>query len=242
MPDEIAIERIRAFAPHDGKPYCLAYSGGKDSTVILDLARRAGVPYEAHYSFVTIDPPELHRFILDNPEIHIDRGPSLWESIKRHHTLPTRWCRFCCQEMKERGGKGQTTITGVRWSESKQRSTRPMFRICPRRGGNILNPIIDWTTYDVWSYIRTRNLPVCSLYADGWKRLGCILCPMASVAVRRRQAARWPRVAAAWRRAADRLWEAHPERQKLHPSPDAQWHWWMSEQRGKPSQDPLLFE
>lgn len=56
---EQAIERFRLFGPEDG--YWLAYSGGKDSTVILALAKMAGVKFEAHYSCTSVDPPELVR-------------------------------------------------------------------------------------------------------------------------------------------------------------------------------------
>ena len=41
--------------PRDGE-YELAYSGGKDSDVILDLVKRAGVPFLARYNFSPIDP------------------------------------------------------------------------------------------------------------------------------------------------------------------------------------------
>lgn len=41
-------------------------------------------------------------------------------------------------------------------------------------------PIIDWSTEDVWNYIKTNNLRYCSLYDEGFDRIGCVLCPMAS--------------------------------------------------------------
>jgi len=48
MKDTEALERIKYLCPPEG--YYVAYSGGKDSTVILDLIRRSGVPYDAHYN------------------------------------------------------------------------------------------------------------------------------------------------------------------------------------------------
>ena len=54
---EIAIERIKAFEPSEG--YYVAFSGGKDSVVILDLVKRANVKFDAHYNITGIDPPEL---------------------------------------------------------------------------------------------------------------------------------------------------------------------------------------
>ena len=59
---QTAIDRLRAFEPKD-RPYWLAFSGGKDSCVILELAKMAGVNFEAHYNVTSVDPPELVRFI-----------------------------------------------------------------------------------------------------------------------------------------------------------------------------------
>lgn len=50
-----------ALNPEDG--YFVGFSGGKDSQVLLDLVKRAGVKYKAHYNVTTIDPPENVRFI-----------------------------------------------------------------------------------------------------------------------------------------------------------------------------------
>jgi phosphoadenosine phosphosulfate reductase len=61
---QIAIDRLRTFEPPEG--YWLAFSGGKDSQVIYDLAQRAGVKFEAHFSVTTVDPPELIKFMRAN--------------------------------------------------------------------------------------------------------------------------------------------------------------------------------
>ena len=63
-----AIGLLKAHEPPDG--YYLAYSGGKDSGFILELAKMAGVKFEAWYNCVTIDPPELIHFIKrKHPEV-----------------------------------------------------------------------------------------------------------------------------------------------------------------------------
>ena len=59
---QTAIGRLKAFEPKD-RPYWLAFSGGKDSCVILELAKMAGGRFEAHYNCTSVDPPELVRFI-----------------------------------------------------------------------------------------------------------------------------------------------------------------------------------
>ena len=39
--EEIAIQRLRSFEPSDG--YYVAFGGGKDSIVVLDIVKRSGV-------------------------------------------------------------------------------------------------------------------------------------------------------------------------------------------------------
>lgn len=125
---QVAIERLKAFEPKD-RPYWLAFSGGKDSCVILELAKMAGVKFEAHYNVTSVDPPELVRFVKKvHPEVSFDiphdkngKPVSMWSLLKERTTPPTRIARYCCSELKESAGKGTITITGVRWAESRNR-------------------------------------------------------------------------------------------------------------------------
>ena len=64
---QIAIERLRFYEPEEG--YYLAYSGGKDSDAILELAKMAGVKFDAHHNLTTIDPPELVYHVRKHPEV-----------------------------------------------------------------------------------------------------------------------------------------------------------------------------
>lgn len=56
-----ALEFIKKHEPPEG--YFLGFSGGKDSVVLYDLARRAAIKFQAYYSCTGIDPPELVSFI-----------------------------------------------------------------------------------------------------------------------------------------------------------------------------------
>ena len=122
-----AIETLQAFCPQEG--YYVAFSGGKDSVTIKALCDMAGVKYDAHYRVTSIDPPELVRFIKTNyPDVSFDypRYPdgtriNMWNLIVKHKTPPTRIARYCCEELKEVGGYGRMTVTGVRWAESVNR-------------------------------------------------------------------------------------------------------------------------
>ena len=190
---EIAIDRLKAFCPPEG--YYVAFSGGKDSVVILDLVKRSGVKYDAHYNITGIDPPELFYFIRDNfPEVERHRPETtIWKLIVKKMMPPTRRVRYCCEYLKEGGGRDRKVVTGIRWAESGRRSKRRIVEACFKDSRKFyVNPIIDWSDEDVWEYIKGRGIAYCSLYDEGFKRLGCIGCPM-SGSGRIKEFSRWPK-------------------------------------------------
>lgn len=98
------------------------FSGGKDSQVMLDLFRRAGVNYHAYYCVTTNDPPENVYFIRKNyPDVtFVHPKRTFLQLIEDKGMLPTRQIRFCCEKLKENHGKG-FVATGVRREESTKR-------------------------------------------------------------------------------------------------------------------------
>lgn len=225
--EQLAIQRIQEFAPDDG--YYLAFSGGKDSVVVHHLTVRAGVPFDAHYHVVGVDPPELVTFIKTQfAEVARDRPPKTMFALVMTNGAPTRLHRWCCRELKELGGEYRTILTGIRWGESTRRKRRRMVEHCLYGSWRrFVNPIIDWSTSEVWAYIRGKNLPYCSLYDEGFKRLGCVLCPMKPPRQRREEMTRWPKLSEAWRRAIRRSWERQTPGMQRFATFDAYWDWWM---------------
>jgi len=187
------LERIRTFEPSDG--YYLAFSGGKDSVVIHHLATKAGVKFDAHYNMTTVDPPELMRFIRDKyPNVTFEKPAiTMWNLIRKKKFPPTRIARYCCEHLKEGGGNHRTVMLGVRWAESPRRKEQAkLASFCQKKSKRSINPIIDWTDSEVWEYIRTEQIPYCSLYDEGFERLGCVLCPLNRAKNKRRDWLRWP--------------------------------------------------
>lgn len=218
--------------------YYLCDSYGKDSGVILDLAKRSGVRFTANHNLTTLDPPELIHFGRKNhPDtiIHRPKMAMLTRLAKEKTTLPTRTGRWCCGEYKEIKSE-LINIIGVRAAESRRRRSWRVFTPHVVTGNWTLCPILYWSDDDVWRYTRQNNLSYCSLYDEGFTRLGCIGCPLSSN--RHKEFLKWPRYEANWRRAITQFWERmHSAKRQdgndyywaKFKTPEDLWKWWMEE-------------
>jgi len=241
---QIAIDRIKAFCPPEG--YYVAFSGGKDSVVILDLVKRSGVPFDAHYNITGIDPPELYYFIRDTyPEVSRHKpGITIWKLIVKKRMPPTRRVRYCCEYLKEGGGHDRTVITGIRWAESARRSKRKLTEACFKDSRKIyLNPIIEWSDAEVWEYIHDNGIKYCSLYDEGFKRLGCIMCPMNTK--REAECKRWPRYYQKYVKAFDACLKKRVEDglKTTWTAGEEMMAWWLDDSKHKVDPDQsIMFE
>lgn len=214
---DFAIKLLRSI-PQDG-PIELSYSGGKDSDVILELARMAGIPFEAIYKNTTIDPPGTIVHCRANGVKVVQPKMTFLELVEKRG-MPSRFARFCCGELKEYKIYDRA-IQGIRRSESRKRAERykePEFcrTYKAKEKVRIYLPILEWTDEDVERFISDRHIKCAPVYydADGKfhveRRLGCIGCPLASIRQRRIEYTQYPLLLRAQIKAFREYMESHP--------------------------------
>jgi phosphoadenosine phosphosulfate reductase len=191
---------------------------------------------------------------IEYPRDRHGKMKTMWNLIPKNG-LPTRAQRWCCKELKEHGGMGRYCVTGVRWEESTNRKRnrglhedkgktkddgimlnndndmkRRLTESCIPKRKFVLNPIIDWTTEDVWDFIKGKNLPYNPLYTIGFNRVGCIGCPLSYN--HKKELEKYLAYKKAYFRAAKKWIEHRIERGLDHSgvmeSPEKYFDWWIN--------------
>ena len=126
------------------KPLIITYSGGKDSDVLLDIARKCLKPdeFEVINSHTSVDAPETVYHIREvfkdvrgggtKCTVHIPKDKdgkqiTMWNLIPKKKMPPTRLVRYCCATLKETSTPNRICAVGVRASESAGRKGRDIF-------------------------------------------------------------------------------------------------------------------
>lgn len=185
---DFAIKLLRSI-PQDGDIE-LSYSGGKDSDVILELTKMAGIPYRAIYKNTTIDRAGTIAHCKEKG-VEIMRPKKTFFQLLEEIGLPSRWVRFCCSYLKEYKVLDRA-VQGIRRAESTKRAERYKEpEICrtysKTEKARIYLPILEWTDQDVKEFIEERGIKCHPWYYGGGgkefdvtKRVGCIGCPLQS--------------------------------------------------------------
>ena len=232
--------------------FYLAFSGGKDSQALYHIAKLAGVKFKAHMNLTSVDPPEVIRFVKQNyPDVELIKPKmSIYDMAKKKGMLPTRMIRWCCAEFKEMSGAGKVTLIGIRHAESTRRSKRNEIETGDRKfsgnfdqwsehqekmvtcvGGKdkiLVSPIIHWTEKDVWEFLNVQNIPHCSLYDNGYTRIGCVCCPMSSRNQKIKEIRDFPHVQRNWESTIQWLMQNKWTKTQQLKSKDLAFKWWIS--------------
>lgn len=202
--EDSTVKRIvKAYEKYKNKLdiFHVAFSGGKDSAVLLDLVKKAlpkdsfvvifgdtGMEFPDTYDVVKKTQEQCEK---DGTHFYIAKSHFNPEDSWKIFGPPARVLRWCCSvhkstpqtiKMREITQKQNYTgmdFVGVRAYESVARSKYEYENFGKKQKGQYsYNPILEWTSAEVWLYIYINNLLVNETYKKGNSRAGCLFCPM----------------------------------------------------------------
>lgn len=186
------------FINNDVNAAFVSFSGGKDSTVVSDLVRKAlGNPSIIHiFGNTTLEFPQTYEYIerfkkanRKTPVLKAENREQNFFNLCESFGPPSRSLRWCCtifktgfigDKIKKTFGDKKTVLTfyGIRRSESASRNTYERSSEGKKISQQlVLSPIIDWMDYDIWLYIIATRIDFNTAYRLGYARVGCWCCP-----------------------------------------------------------------
>jgi len=186
-------------ALNKAKRPCVAFSGGKNSLVVLHMVLQHKSDVMVLFNNTTNEMPETLKYVrwlakewnLNLYEVRPETN--YWKVVEKygfpHHN---RWYKKakCCYYLKEKPAKNfyiknevDCIFTGISGVESRVRkintAKRGFLYTVKLDDKRVLkaNPLAVWTDRDVWRYIEENNLPVNPAYEKyDLDRTGCIAC------------------------------------------------------------------
>lgn len=191
-------EYSQKFINGDMNSAFVSFSGGKDSTVVSDLVRKAlGTPSIIHiFGNTTLEFPQTYEYVerfrktnRKTPMLRAENKEQDFMKLCETFGPPSRTLRWCCtifktgfigDKIKRTFGEQKKVLTfyGIRRSESTSRSNYERSSVGKKISTQLVaSPIIDWMDYDIWLYMMTTKIDFNEAYRLGYSRVGCWCCP-----------------------------------------------------------------
>jgi phosphoadenosine phosphosulfate reductase len=179
----------------------VAFSGGKDSCVLLDLVKKT-LPkgsFIVVFGDTGMEFPDTYEIIEKTRAMCGEEGIAFYTAashLKPEESWklfgpPSRVLRWCCSvhksapqilKLREITGKNNYVgldFVGVRSHESAARAEYEYENYGKKQKGQYShNSILEWTSAEIWLYIYANDILINEAYKKGHARVGCILCPM----------------------------------------------------------------
>jgi phosphoadenosine phosphosulfate reductase len=202
-----ALEQVLAHIARDYAPAAFSSSLSAEDMVITDVILSRNLPVE----IFTLDTGRLHQDTLDvinaiehrygkrirvmtpDPQavaeyVATQGINAFYESIE----LRKRCCGIRKVEPLKRALAGKKAwITGMRRTQSATRATLPAQEHDTVHGIEKFNPLADWSEDEVWTYVRSLDVPYNRLHDQGYRSIGCAPCTRPVVAGEDVRAGRW---------------------------------------------------
>jgi phosphoadenosine phosphosulfate reductase len=187
-----------------GNRVAISSAFGAEGMVLIDMASRAGKDFR----LFTIDTeflfPETYN-LMDRIEekygIAIEKVCSLFSPEEQERAQGAAlWSRdpdLCCnlrkvEPLRRKLGELSAWITSIRRDQTSVRSSAHRVEWDNKFGLAKINPIVDWTSKQVWRYIHDHDVPYNPLHNQDYPSIGCTHCTRAVRPGEDPRAGRWP--------------------------------------------------